>query len=806
MPVTMSSSDRHRHAAPVDTPPPEAPLAGIRVLEVALGPSRVAAGAAVSLPGSILRDLGAEVHRVATPPTSLDRGLELDLVWDHGKAVEELAPDAAAARVRALVGGTDVVLVAGPTALVEDQGLGTRAIMAANPRAVVVRVRPSWDASGTLPDVELLVAAHLGLTGQIRGHRPGPTMPAIAVGQVGAGLTGAVGALAGLYERLGSGRGRWFETSLADGLAAVVPMIVGRAEHPSASTDLLWHRQGPEEALSYRCADGQWVQLWFGAKGAYEAFLTAMGDEPSIDGYRADLASGALVDRGRRWAARFATRPRDRWLADLAGADFRCEPVLAPGEILQDAAIEAAGWVRHVGTAAVAGPLVRVTATPPSPGAGDTADRPGTTATAAAPGPGALPLAGLRILDLSAYLAGPIATAVLAELGADVVKVEPTTGDAHRPIEPMFAAAHRGKRSVALDLKARGAADVLATLVRWADVVHHNARLGLPERLGYDEETIHRINDRAVTSALTGFGTVGWRAPLAVNDQLVQALVGMEAAQGGAGAPPTYLVWGAVDVVSGWLAACGIVAGLLARRRTGHGQHATTSLVAGGLTLVPAAVRGGTVTGSPVLDADQRGFGAAYRLYETADGAWLAVAVVDAACWTRLRAVTDPALPADPPPLRRTGDGQPEERALEAAFRTHPAAWWLETLARAEVPACRADAPDRAELCRRLLDDPVRQQIGAVVHHRWGPRGLVAQPRLAPRTASSVPPPSAIPALGEHTAAVLIEAGMAPERVDALAQAGVVVLGAPTAPAPVRAASHPPGHPADAASRPPAPG
>lgn len=107
-------------------------------------------------------------------------------------------------------------------------------------------------------------------------------------------------------------------------------------EHHSPSTRLLWQEQGPAESLCYRCADGEYLQLWFGAKGAYEAFLEHMGDPPSEKGYNADLFSGAMVERGERWAAAFATRDRAWWLEDLAGRDFRCEPVLRPGEALRD--------------------------------------------------------------------------------------------------------------------------------------------------------------------------------------------------------------------------------------------------------------------------------------------------------------------------------------------------------------------------------------------------------------------------------------------------------------------------------------
>ena len=129
-----------------------------------------------------------------------------------------------------------------------------------------MRIRPSFNALGSLPDLELLVAARAGVPTQIRGHQAGaPVFPELAIGQAGAGFSAAVGALAGLYEREHTGLGRWAETSLYDGIQAMLPMILGRVEHHSPSTRLLWEQQGPAESQCYRCGDGEYVQLWFGA-------------------------------------------------------------------------------------------------------------------------------------------------------------------------------------------------------------------------------------------------------------------------------------------------------------------------------------------------------------------------------------------------------------------------------------------------------------------------------------------------------------------------------------------------------------
>jgi crotonobetainyl-CoA:carnitine CoA-transferase CaiB-like acyl-CoA transferase len=460
-----------------------------------------------------------------------------------------------------------------------------------------------------------------------------------------------------------------------------------------------------------------------------------------------------MTERGQRWAAMFATRDRDWWVKDLAGRKFRCEPVLRPGEALRDPHVRETGLSVDVedghGPITVLGPVIRVKTN------GDGRPRTDPAHPAAA-----RLLEGVRVLDLSAYLAGPVAPLVLAELGADVVKVEPLTGDVHRKMEPMFAAGQRGKRALALDMKAPGAAAVLGRLFRWSDVVHHNSRVGLAEKLGYDEATVRKSNPGVVYSFASGFGDSGPRALLPANDQLMQAVAGIEAGQGGVGQPPAYLVWGSVDVTGGWVAACGMIAALYARRRHGGAQSVSASLLGGALTLKSGwFLTSGGPAGGPVLDAAQTGYGAAYRIYQGSDGAWLALAVPDKSAWDRLRAVVDlPALPASPPALRTAaGVSQPEERLLEGVFGTRPAADWVAELHSAEVPAELVAEPDRAAFAAGFVDDPVNRQLGRVVTYRWGERGLVSQPCFPPRLGPAPRPPAraGIPELGEHTAEML---------------------------------------------------
>jgi crotonobetainyl-CoA:carnitine CoA-transferase CaiB-like acyl-CoA transferase len=385
------------------------------------------------------------------------------------------------------------------------------------------------------------------------------------------------------------------------------------------------------------------------------------------------------------------------------------------------------------------------------------------------------------VLDLSAYLAGPIMPWILAELGADVIKVEPPTGDTHRGMEPMFAAGQRSKRAVALDLKARGAGVVMERLFRWSDVVHQNSRLGLAARLGYHEAAVRAANPEVVYSFASGFGVTGPRAFLAANDYLMQALSGIEAAQGGEGQPPSFLMWGAVDVASGWVSACAVIAALCARRRTGQGQSVQTSLLGSALLLKSGAFwSGGEIMEGPRLDRAQTGYGASYRIYRCRDGAWLALAIPDLQAWQRLRGVVGlEELPAGPPPLRtRSEQMEPAEKLLEEVFGTRDAWEWVRELQASNVPAERVIEGDRRAFIARILDDPVNQQFGRGLSFSWAHLGQLEQPAFPLRfgpTSRPAPAPF-FPGLGEHTAEVLESLGLGADEISELTGSGAIRL------------------------------
>jgi crotonobetainyl-CoA:carnitine CoA-transferase CaiB-like acyl-CoA transferase len=266
----------------------------------------------------------------------------------------------------------------------------------------------------------------------------------------------------------------------------------------------------------------------------------------------------------------------------------------------------------------------------------------------------------------------------------------------------------------------------------------------------------------------------------------MQALSGLEAAQGGDGDAPTFLAWGAIDVAAGWLAACGILAGLYARRRTGAGQSVATSLLGAAMWLTSGAVRvGDRLVAGPTLDAGQDGYGAAYRLYACAGDTWLALAVTDQAAWDGLVEVVGAAdLPPSPPPLRTAGDGpQAAEVVLAGAFAARTAGEWVAALQAAGVGAEVVEDLDRSAFSARFLDDPVNRRLGRVTSYAWGDLGTVEQPRFPPRFGPDPAPGAAafMAGPGEHTTEVLELLGFDDAQVSALRDTGAI----PPAPQPV---------------------
>ncbi|MFB4309697.1 CoA transferase [Actinomadura sp. GTD37] len=749
------------------------PCAGLTVVELAAGASDLGLGPAGGVPGMLLADLGAAVVRVVgTEPVPIDRGLTWSRAWHRDK---EIVATDDRDEVLALLRDADVVLAYGPEALVEGRGFGHRDLRAANPSLVHARCGPSRTAKGAAEDFGLLVEASAGFCTQLAGHRAGPIFVDVRASGMGTAslLLGSVLAL--LRHRARTGAGGWAETSLYDGMLATLGCMIGRSERAAPEIEGYWEKGSTFPNFLYRCADGELIQVWFGGKGMYATLIGVLGDEPSAEGYYTDQMTGRLGERAARWTSFFATRPRDEWIARLRAAGVACEPVLGPGEALADPHLAGIGLAverRDGGHRDVlVGSPISVRPLGAAAPAGGRPDRRG--------GPAAGLLGGLRVADFSAFVAGPLAAEVLADLGADVVKVEPPGGEAMRAAAYAVAACQRGKRSLALDIGAPEARPAVERLLTWADVVLHNFRVGVSERLGIDEETVARLNPDAVYCHASAFGTSGSRAALPGNDALMQAVTGFERAVGGAGNAPLAATWIPIDMAGGWVAAAGVLAGLYARAVDGGGRRVATSLLGAGMLLQSGVfLRDGELVRGPGLDARQTGYGPGYRIYEGGDGRWFALVVPGPGGWRRLSALPEAgALPETYAPLRggpADAAAREAEAVLEAAFATAPAAVWADRLRGLGLPAEPIEPLDRDGFRRAVLDDPVNRGLGRVAAYEtpdWGRFEQIGPLlRCGPVTGG---PRLMLPGVGDHTVEVLTELGLGRAEIDGLLAAKI---------------------------------
>lgn len=247
-------------------------------------------------------------------------------------------------------------------------------------------------------------------------------------------------------------------------------------------------------------------------------------------------------------------------------------------------------------------------------------------------------LEGVVLVDFGQYLAGPFGPMIIGDLGADVIKVEPITGDGMRPVNQPFTGCQRGKRDIALDVKSEHGLEIALQLIERADIVHHNMTVGTADRLGIGYDAAKAVNPDVVYCNTFAYGAEGPLAKFGGLDPLFQASAGLEYESGPVegGNPPMYYRFGMTDTANAMLSVLGCLTALYHQRRTGEGQELWTSLLDGAQMFASDVyVRDGVTSTYPKLDGDQTGLGATYRLYETSDG-WLQVAVVTDAHWRAL--------------------------------------------------------------------------------------------------------------------------------------------------------------------------
>lgn len=390
---------------------------------------------------------------------------------------------------------------------------------------------------------------------------------------------------------------------------------------------------------------------------------------------------------------------------------------------------------------------------------------------------GAGPLAGITVLDLSAYIAGPYGCSLLADQGARVIKIEPPSGDNLRKYPSTLASesraflgVNRSKQGVALDLKAPGGLETLLALVRQADVLVHNFRPSVPARLGIAWAQLQTVNPGLIYCSVTGYGEQGPLKDKAGYDQVLQTMTGMCSAQAKPGGAPEILYGSVVDYYAAAMVASGVTAALYERERTGLGQEVGVSLLRSALAMQSARLVWAEQEPRE-LDRDMRS-GGITGLHPTGDG-YLYLSANTPHFWQALCEMTGLAHLADDPRFdsvrKRAQNKDLLIPQLHEALRTHSALEWEQRFGEA-VP-CAAARPLEAmfdfEQCQAeaLISDFEHPVAGRY-------RGFT---RAVTFGRTPGPAPFAAPVFGADSEQVLAEYGFTPSQLAALRAKGALL-------------------------------
>ncbi len=759
---------------------------GLRIIEI--GESISAAVA-----GMVLADYGADVLIVEPPDGSRLRRAPAFAMWSRGtRSVRiDLTTDAGRAQLHELVAESDVMITALEPATADRLGVDGGSMCAENPRLVHCEVT-GFGRDHPLSDVpghDAVVSSAAGRAHEFAvlfgGERP--AFPAVPVATHGAAMLALQGTFAALLEREQTGRGQRIETSLLRALS--VFDISGWA--PGGDRRL---RLADVPVIFYmvaRTRDGVWLQFSQNSPRLFRAFLRALELESLLeqDAFRtaphiadpddARALRAILIERvgERSWAEWSPVFDRD--------PDISAEPFTWPGDGLTHPQLVYTGDSIEVddpelGSTRQLGPLATLEARP-------VAER---TVGERAPSP---LLQGITVLELATWIATPMATSLLAELGARVIKIEPLEGDPMRRYGPVGMKCVQGKESITLDLKTAEGREIVHRLVEHADVLVHNYRPGVPERLGIDDATLRALNPGLIYLYAASYGSTGPMAARPAFHVTAGAICGGALAQSGGDGAPGPDVALSDDELAQWsqrltrcnesnpdfnaalVVAAVVTMALYARARTGHGQTAETRMMLSNVyTLSEHFIDYPDRPRRVMPDAELYGLHALYRLYRARDG-WIFLAAPDDRDFERLcERLGDGGLGQDSRFSTRAARHRNDaelSRELEAIFARQPADAWARELTAAGIAGVHVpDAPHAAYIFDSLWAEKLGLVEDAVA------TGMGPYPRYGRvvRTERDVGPLGAADYAGAQTRSILAELGYADDQVDAMLSVGVV--------------------------------
>jgi crotonobetainyl-CoA:carnitine CoA-transferase CaiB-like acyl-CoA transferase len=620
-------------------------LNGITVVEFA---SNLPAAYAAML----LAEHGARTTLVVLPERAASLSSPARRVFDRSKRALTLDPAASGKRAafERLIAAADVIITGDTPGQCKALRVDYESVSHLN-RAAIGLYLPPFGGAGSLADMEggeELAAALSGINGSQWARSGDPVATIFPVVSYATGVLGAIGATAALIARDRSGVGQAVEVPMiAGGLAlqtgAALRHPAMRPLHPTEGSQ---NPFGPIPCYRiFAAADGRHLFIACGNPTFWNRFTLAIGRPDLVADPRFESAPWGLSNENREALREILepivrSRPMAEWLEILRENDVPCAPVVTRAEFFDTPQVRYMDARRELrdallGSTIQPGTTIRLSATSSlisldarSDESIASTERNGArveTKPLDAP-----PLDGIRVLDFSSYIAGSFCGMLLAQLGAEVIKIESLQGDSFRSMEFAFMGWNQGKRSLGLDLTRTEGRDVARRLTERGDIVLENMRPGRMHRFGLDYESLSAKNPGLIYMTITGYGSRGPEYNQPGFDPLLQARSGMMAAQGGPDGAPVYLTCSPCDYGAAMLATLGCTLAILARRRDGRGQFCETSLLQASI-----AFQAGELIfydGRPALEngsAEYRGAAALSRAYRCADGRWLFLTVHD---------------------------------------------------------------------------------------------------------------------------------------------------------------------------------
>ena len=787
-------------------------LDGIRIVELGAGPT-------TGLAAMILADFGAQVISIEAPQPHPVAQLPGARMWQRGKhrLTLDLETEAGKQTFHSLCAGADVLLCNWLPKTLQAKKLDYAELHKQHPQLHYCHIT-GFGSTGPMancPGYEHVVAAYSGRMQLFTGivERQGPVFSALQVGIHACVQSAVSGILAALYASADNRQGQLIETSVLQGMLPYEqgPMLGGQfREHfpdllPALASPT---HEPPMPSLFYhpaQAADGRWMQFGNLLPHLFDNFLIATDlidviADPDFNPRQLLLKTPEKHEAFRdRMLTRIAQRSSADWMADLiADGGVVATVYQTTQEALEDPDIVANGHVIKTAQGDTQlGPLARLTLTPAKPGqaveatdiasvVNNWADTPRAT-----PEPSEnqqLPLAGVKVVEIATIIAAPLGASFLADMGAEVIKVEQVGGDPFRGMLSGIGSArvNPGKQSISVNMKSAAGQQIVHKLIEDADIVIHNYRPGVPERLGIDYATLAAINPGLVYLQCNGYGPDGPGALRPSTHPIPGAAMGGVFYQMGEYVPDTpqtlenIRLWTRrlmranevnPDPNTALVVTSSVLLGLHARQNTGQGQQIFIDMFgANAYANHDDFFDYPDKPGRALPDEALLGLGATYRLFECKDSGWIFLALASEKDRQKFRQILPTAGIEPPAESVWESDENLLADSLSGIFEQHPAEYWQDLFVPAGVACVRASGPAPNEFWLQDRQTAACEFIAPARHPQWGDY-LRHGPMV--KFNGKTQPLGAAPLAGEQNSKILTSLGYSKTEIDQFAAEGV---------------------------------